>query len=87
MKQKVYITEYALTKGIITEMATIKKITYGADMAVIGSSKKVFKDVFFIGVNAFFDKNEAIKNAEKQKLTKIAQLKVQISKLEEIKFT
>lgn len=86
MKQKVYITEYALTKGIITEMATIKKMIYGADMAVIDGANKLPTNVFFIGVNAFLEKKQALEKAEEKKQTKISQLKLEILKLEEIIF-
>lgn len=85
MVQKVFITQYALTRGI-----------YEAEMEVILDDPK-FKKKCVEKYNGnipqvFFDdefhltKDEAIKHAEKMRSKKIESLKKQIAKLEKMSF-
>lgn len=79
---KVFITKYALTKGIIEKEAEINSYRDGSKYAYVRGE--------FNGYNmtrdAFFDYNNAIQNAEEMRQKKIASLKKQITKLEKLSF-
>lgn len=85
MEEKVFITKYALTKGIqeakanIIESCNDKNIKYSYVKFFYVTNLVLDKD-------AFIDKSEAIKKAEEMRLKKIESLKKQIKKLEDLKF-
>lgn len=80
---KVFITKYALTKGIIEKEADIHSFRDGSKFAYI-------RGELFIGykmtVDAFYDYESAIQKAEKMREKRIASLKRQIGKLEKLSF-
>jgi hypothetical protein len=78
--QKIYITKYALTKGIVEAEAEIKESPYFQKCAY---AKDYYIGGFF-NDDFHFTKEEAVAHAEKQRLKKIESLKKQISKLENI---
>lgn len=80
---KVYITKYALTKGIEEEEHCIKKSNTLNEYYV--SILNGYK-LYIIGIDAFLTLEEAQSKAEQMRLKKIASLKKQIDKLEKIKF-
>lgn len=78
---KVYITKHALTKGIIE----------CEDWNFFESNKSYIytKEYYLnykVGKDAFFDREEAIKNAYKKRDDKVKSLKKQIEKFEKLKF-
>lgn len=79
---KVFITKYALTKGIKEIEADIIRSRFENEEYVIDDSYSYFR----IGTNAFTDKSEALKKAEEMKIRKIASLRKQIEKLEKLSF-
>ncbi len=80
---KVFITKYALTKGIIEKEADIRPFRDGSKFAYI-------RGELFIGykmtVDAFYDYESAIQRAEEVRKKRIASLKRQIEKLEKLSF-
>lgn len=84
--ENVYITKYALTRGIIFMPAEI------LERAVRNSKEKFCRVKSFNGYTYFFegqyylDKEEAIEAAERMRERKIESLKKQINKLRELKF-
>lgn len=79
---KVFITKYALTKGIKEIEADIIRSRFENEEYVIDDSYSYFR----IGTNAFTDKSEALKKAEEMRIRKIASLRKQIEKLEKLSF-
>lgn len=79
---KVFITKYALTKGIKEIDADIIRSRFENEEYVIDDSYSYFR----IGTNAFTDKSEALKKAEEMKIRKIASLRKQMEKLEKLSF-
>lgn len=79
---KVFITNYALTKGIIEKEVEIHSYRNGSKYAYVRGE--------FIGYNmekeAFSNHEDAIRKAEEMKQKKIASLKKQITKLEKLSF-
>ena len=74
---KVYITKYALTRGILeTDGATVEGIPSMAETNF----------GYFHGDDWHETKEEAIKRAEEMRTKKIASLRKQIEKLEALKF-
>lgn len=82
MEKKVYITKYALTGGIIEKEARVYDYGNGHLRAFVNGDYSSYG----IGSEAFFEKEEALKNAEKRRTKKIDSLKKQIKKLENLKF-
>lgn len=83
---KVYITKYALTKGLIE---TDGEIAYNGEYirAKVNDPIRIsFWDLYVKGKEATFDKQEALEIAEQMRVKKIAALKKQIAKLEKVKF-
>lgn len=78
---KVFITKYALTKGIKEIEADIIRSRFGNEEYVIDDSYS-----YFLRKDAFTDKSEALKKAEEMKIRKIASLRKQIEKLEKLSF-
>lgn len=79
---KVYITKYAISRGIEEIEREIYEVRY-YDYSYI---KYDFCTLLYIGKDAFLDKSEAIKKAEEMKKRKIASLRKQIEKLEKMTF-
>lgn len=77
----VWITKYALTKGIYKEDGC-DVWTSGDTTYVRGSAWNSFR----LGTEAFTDKDAAIANAKKRQANKIASLKKQIAKVQAMKF-
>lgn len=79
---KVFITNYALTKGIIEKEAEIHSYRDGSKYAYVRGE--------FIGYRmtkeAFYNHEDAVRKAEEMKQKKIASLKKQIAKLEKLSF-
>jgi len=82
---KVYITKYALTRGILEEEGVIdeenKHVRVESDRSSWGSF-----DLYYLGVNAFTSKEEAIAKGEELRLKEIENLKKRIKKLESFRF-
>lgn len=83
MDKKVYITRYALSKGI-TETCDYEFSNRSQDQSWIYSSD--YFCAYKIGRDAFFDKEDAIRNAYERRDKKVAELKKQIEKFEKLKF-
>ena len=76
---KVFITKYALTRGIYESEGVIKKIN-GRNLFLYNNS------LLFFNENEYFTSKEgAIKNARDRKKSKIKSLKRQITKLNKMK--
>lgn len=76
--EKVFITKYALTKGILEKEAEICDYGYEYEIAyVIGE---------FSSYSLFRTREQAMERAEKMRLKKIASLKKQTEALEKMKF-
>ena len=84
---KVWITKYALTDGII-EAQQISGSTYdGKEYAFfVGKNSQYIAHFYIPYEELFWDKNSAIVKAEEMRQKKIASLKKQIEKLEEMRF-
>ena len=80
--EKVFITKYALTKGILEKEAEICDYGYEYEIAyVIGEFSS-----YSLGKEAFRTREQAMERAEKMRLKMIASLKKQIEALEKMKF-
>lgn len=82
MEAKVFLTKYALSSGI-EEVELIREFKVDNMKFVYVKDKH---GSYKIGSEAFFSKEDAIKQAEKMRLKKIESLKKQIKKLESLKF-
>lgn len=80
--EKVFITKYALTKGILEKEAGICDYGNGHIRAYV---KGEFSS-YSLGKEAFRTREQAMERAEKMRLKKIASLKKQIEALEKMKF-
>lgn len=78
---KVFITKYALTKGIIEVEAELHKSSYNGELFIMNDYCS-----HYIGKGAFLDKSDALKKAEEMRKKKISSLKKQIGKLEKMTF-
>lgn len=78
--EKVFITKYALTKGILEKEAEIRD--YGYEIAYVKGGFSSYS----LGKEAFRTREQAMERAEKMRLKKIASLKKQIEALEKMKF-
>lgn len=81
MEERIYITKYALSEGILEKEAEIED--YGRYLRAF---VKGDYSSYGIGSEAFFKREDALKNAENRRLKKIESLKKQIKKLEKLKF-
>lgn len=79
---KVWITKYALTKGIIEADA---KLTSSNSVSIMELNTDLKMHWFYKG-DWHSDKESAIKKAEEMRQKKIESLKKQIQKLEEMRF-
>lgn len=80
--EKVFITKYALTKGILEKEAEICDYGNGHIRAYVKGDFSSYS----LGKVCFKTKEQAIEKAEKMRLKKIASLKKQIEALEKMKF-
>lgn len=80
--EKVFITKYALTKGILEKEAEIRDYGNGYIRAYM---KGEFSS-YSLGKECFRTREQAMERAEKMRLKKIASLKKQIEALEKMKF-
>lgn len=80
--EKVFITKYALTKGILEKEAEICDYGNGHIRAYV---KEEFSS-YPLGKVCFKTKEQAMERAEKMRLKKIASLKKQIEALGKMKF-
>ena len=78
--EKVFITKYALTKGILE-----KEICDYGNGHIRAYVKGEFSS-YSLGKEAFRTREQAMERAEKMRLKKIASLKKQIEALEKMKF-
>jgi hypothetical protein len=81
---KVYITKYALTRGILEREGVIDE--EDGYVRVENGGWGGSSDLFYLDKNAFTSKEEAIAKAEELRLKKIENLKKQIKKLEQFRF-
>ena len=80
MIQTVFITKYALTKGLIEcEMEVKGNQCYGKPPGY-------YYMVSFFGEDFYLDKELALHDCENRRIKKIESLKKQINKLENLKF-
>lgn len=82
MEKKVYITKYALTRGILEKEEKVEDFGNGHLRAFVNGDYSSYG----IGSEAFFEKEDAVKNAEKRRKKKIESLIKQINKLGNCKF-
>ncbi len=80
--EKVFITKYALTKGILEKEAEIRDYGYEYEIAYVKGEFSSYP----LGKEAFRTREQAMERAEKMRLKKIASLKKQIEALEKMKF-
>lgn len=78
---KVFVTKYALSSGI--QQVEVRPRS-GGEMYVYSADR--FSQQFVMGKNAFETFPEAVARAEADRKRKIASLRAQISKLEELTF-
>lgn len=69
--EKVFITKYALTKGILEKEVEIRDYGYEYEIAYV---KEEFSS-YSLGKEAFRTREQAMERAEKMRLKKIASLK------------
>lgn len=86
METKVYVTKYALTKGIQERVMNVVKLDFDDNIYYARALESFDWTSFRIGTEAFLTKEEAIKKAEKMRIRKIKSLKKQIEKLDKLKF-
>lgn len=92
---KIWITKYALTKGIIeadteTDLSLYRKVKIGNNKGksmYFPENRNLKLPYSAINPNDYFDtKEKAIKKAEQMRKEKISKLKNQIEQLENMKF-
>ena len=84
---KVWITKYALTDEIIEAEQVPGVSQQGKEYAFfVGKNSQYITDFYIPYEELFWDKNSAIVKAEEMRQKKIASLKRQIEKLEEMRF-
>lgn len=79
---KVFITKYALTKGIIEKEVEIYSYMDGSKYAYVKGEFNGYK----MTEDAFYNHENAIQKSEEMRQKKIASLKKQIAKLEKLSF-
>lgn len=85
MEQKVYITKYALTAGILIRHAEVSSAYWDEKVLYASAKEEMGTSTYRIGTEAFYTLEEAKKNAEERRMKKIESLKKQIKKLENLK--
>jgi len=83
MTQKVYITKYALSGGIIEMEAEIHECDWGKKGISVWGKFKNYTTGFYNN-DFWLTPEEAIADAENRRVKKIASLKKQIAKLEKL---
>ena len=83
--QEVYVTSYALTRGIIKTITKEKCSDHSKPLLVYWDYDH--DEWFRIGYDVFLTEEEAIQKAEKMREARIASLKKQMSKLENMDIT
>lgn len=86
METKVYITKYALTKGIQERIMNVVKLDFDDNTYYARALESFDWTSFRIGTEAFLTKEEAVNKAEKMRARKIKSLKKQIEQLDKLKF-
>lgn len=86
METKVYVTKYALTKGIQEMVMNVVNSDFDDNIYYARKRCRFELISFRIGIEAFLTKEEAIKKAEDMRDKKIKSLKKQIEKLDKLKF-
>jgi hypothetical protein len=81
--EKVYITKYALTTGILEIEAEIMKSYWDK---YPGYVKDEEGELYYLSKDAFTDEDEAIKKAEEMRKARIISLYKQIDKLDKLRF-
>ena len=86
--KKVFITKYALTRGIIEKKTEIKIYKSPIEEPIECAYVEEWPGYpsYMIGKEAFYTLEEALKEAEEMRKKKIASLRKQIEKLGKIKF-
>lgn len=82
MEKKVYITKWALTKGIKEGKARIEK--FYNDESIEIAWVEGLMSCLRMGKEAFLNRDDAVKMANEMRLNKIKNLKIQIVKLEKM---
>lgn len=80
---KVFITKYALTSGIKEMELDIRKTDFAESPDYVRDASWT---LFFIGKDAFLNKDDAIKRAEEMRKKKVASLEKQLDKLKRLSF-
>jgi hypothetical protein len=78
---KVYVTKYALTRGILEGEGVIDE-----ENKYVRVKNDRSADLYYLGVNVFTSKEEAIAKGEELRLKEIENLKKRIKKLETLSF-
>lgn len=81
--EKVYITKYALTRGILEIEAEIMKSYWDK---YPGYVKDEEGKIYYINKDAFTDEDEAILKAEEMRKERIISLYKQIDRLDKLRF-
>ena len=81
---KVWITKYALTDGII-EVEVMQLMYLGHDIVAVNLENDT-RSINLCSDECYLSKEPAIQKAEEMRQKKIASLKKQIEKLEEMRF-
>ena len=82
---KVYVTKYALTKGIFSVEA---KFCSDADRTMVEVLTKANEYTYYLHGNSFhLTLEDAVNRAEEMRLKKIASLKKQLARLEAMDFS
>lgn len=86
MVNKVYITKYALTKGILCKEAKVETSCYN-DNIIFAYIEDEYGGVnsYKIGTEAFYKLEDAVNDFKNRRNKKIESLKKQIKKLEKLK--
>lgn len=82
MENTIYITKWALTKGIKEAEARIEK--FYNDESIEIAWVEGLTSCLIIGKDAFLNRDDAVKMANEMRLNKIKNLKIQIVKLEKM---
>lgn len=82
MEKTIYITKWALTKGIKEAEARIEKFENDEDIEI--AWVKGVMSCLIMGKDAFLNRDDAVKMANTMRLNKIKNLKRQIVKLEKM---
>lgn len=82
MEKTIYVTKWALTKGVKECKASIEK--FENDESIEIAWVEGIMSCLIIGNDAFLNRDDAVKRANDMRLNKIKNLKIQIVKLEKM---